>query len=368
MNYPTGLADEALELLRQLTGDPATAFRPDQLQSILTLAGGRGRVLLVQRTGWGKSAVYFIATRLLRDRGFGPTLLVSPLLALMRNQIQAAERLRVRAATINSSNTADWEAVEAQIEADEVDVLLISPERLANQRFRDDVLPSGRPAQRAAGDRRGPLHLRLGPRLPARLPTARAGARPAPGRGAGAVLHGHRQRPGGGRRDRAARRRLRAGQGAARPGRPSPARSRQAVAARAAGLARRRDREAPRHRHRLLPDGRRHRAGRRMAAIQRHNGSGLQRRERRPTPARRRAGAAVQRGQGRGGDLGVGDGIRQARPRLRDPLPVAGLAGGLLPAGRPGRACPPRVAGSPVAGCRRRRHPGLLHRVGLPSR
>ena len=141
MNYPTGLADEALELLRQLTGDPATAFRPDQLQSILTLAGGRGRVLLVQRTGWGKSAVYFIATRLLRDRGFGPTLLVSPLLALMRNQIQAAERLRVRAATINSSNTADWEAVEAQIEADEVDVLLISPERLANQRFRDDVLP-----------------------------------------------------------------------------------------------------------------------------------------------------------------------------------------------------------------------------------
>ena len=141
MNSSTGLADEALELLRRMTGDPATAFRPDQLQSILTLAAGRGRVLLVQRTGWGKSAVYFIATRLLRDRGFGPTLLVSPLLALMRNQIEAAERLRVRAATINSSNTAEWEAVQALIEADQVDVLLISPERLANQRFRDEVLP-----------------------------------------------------------------------------------------------------------------------------------------------------------------------------------------------------------------------------------
>ena len=141
MNSSTGLADEALELLRRMTGDPATAFRPDQLQSILTLAAGRGRVLLVQRTGWGKSAVYFIATRLLRDRGFGPTLLVSPLLALMRNQIEAAERLQVRAATINSSNTAEWEAVQALIEADQVDVLLISPERLANQRFRDEVLP-----------------------------------------------------------------------------------------------------------------------------------------------------------------------------------------------------------------------------------
>ena len=128
-------------MLQRLTDDPAAEFRPDQLEAITTLAGERGRVLLVQRTGWGKSAVYFIATRLLRDRGLGPTLLVSPLLALMRNQIEAAERLGVRAVTINSSNTDEWEEVEEQIEADEVDVLLISPERLANQQFRAEVLP-----------------------------------------------------------------------------------------------------------------------------------------------------------------------------------------------------------------------------------
>ncbi len=141
MSSRPDLAEEALALLRMLTGDPACSFRPDQLEAILALAGERGRVLLVQRTGWGKSAVYFIATRLLRDRELGPTLLVSPLLALMRNQIEAAERLGVRAFTINSSNREEWGEVEEQLEADEVDVLLISPERLANQQFRNEVLP-----------------------------------------------------------------------------------------------------------------------------------------------------------------------------------------------------------------------------------
>ena len=132
---------EALSLLRRLTGDEASVFRADQLEAILALAAGRQRVLLVQRTGWGKSAVYFIATRMLRDRGSGPTLLVSPLLALMRNQIEAAERLGVRAVTINSSNTGEWSDVQERIGADEVDVLLISPERLANSGFRSEVLP-----------------------------------------------------------------------------------------------------------------------------------------------------------------------------------------------------------------------------------
>ena len=142
MGTSSDLADEALALLRRLTDDPLAGFRADQLDAILALAGERGRVLLVQRTGWGKSAVYFIATRLLRDRGLGPTLLVSPLLALMRNQIEAAERLGVQAVTINSSNRDELGEVEEQIKADEVDVLLISPERLANQQFRNEVLPA----------------------------------------------------------------------------------------------------------------------------------------------------------------------------------------------------------------------------------
>ena len=131
---------EALSLLRRLTGDESSGFRAGQLETILRLAVDRERVLLVQRTGWGKSAVYFVATRMLRDRGSGPTLLVSPLLALMRNQIEAAARLGVRALTINSSNTAEWSDVRARIESDEVDVLLISPERLANPEFQREVL------------------------------------------------------------------------------------------------------------------------------------------------------------------------------------------------------------------------------------
>jgi ATP-dependent DNA helicase RecQ len=97
-------------------------------------------LLVVQKTGWGKSFVYFIATKLLRDGGSGPALLVSPLLALMRNQIAAAERMGVRAATINSDNQNEWTEVEDSLTRDEVDILLISPERLANDRFRTEIL------------------------------------------------------------------------------------------------------------------------------------------------------------------------------------------------------------------------------------
>ena len=135
------IEEEALALLRTLTRDPTSQFRGDQLGVIRRLVSDRQRLLLVQRTGWGKSAVYFIATRMLRDRGAGPTLLVSPLLALMRNQIDAAERMGVRAATINSANRAEWEVVHERLEAGVVDILLISPERLANAKFRVNVLP-----------------------------------------------------------------------------------------------------------------------------------------------------------------------------------------------------------------------------------
>jgi ATP-dependent DNA helicase RecQ len=129
-----------LALLRVALEDPAAQFRDGQWDALEALVNRQARLLVVQRTGWGKSMVYFLATRMLRDRGAGPTLLVSPLLALMRDQIKAAERLGIRAATINSSNTDEWNSVEEELQADEVDVLLISPERLSNDEFRENVL------------------------------------------------------------------------------------------------------------------------------------------------------------------------------------------------------------------------------------
>ena len=136
----TAPAPTADDLLRALAG-PDAEFREHQREAIEDLVDGRRRVLCVQRTGWGKSAVYFIATAMLRAQGEGPTLLISPLLALMRNQIEAAERLGIKAHTINSTNRDDWDAVRDLIERDEVDLLLISPERLNNRRFRDTMLP-----------------------------------------------------------------------------------------------------------------------------------------------------------------------------------------------------------------------------------
>ena len=131
---------EALALLRELAGPQAT-FHEHQLEAVLDLVRARRRVLCVQRTGWGKSAVYFLATALLRRRGAGPTVLISPLLALMRNQIAAAQRLGIRAMTVNSTNREDWDAVREQLEEDSVDLLLISPERLNNPQFRERMLP-----------------------------------------------------------------------------------------------------------------------------------------------------------------------------------------------------------------------------------
>jgi ATP-dependent DNA helicase RecQ len=130
----------ALDLLRLGTQNPAAVFREGQEEAIRHVVDGRGRLLVVQATGWGKSSVYFIATKLLREEGAGPVLLISPLLALMRNQIAAAERMGVRAFTINSENKDDWNAVEAALKRNAVDILLISPERLANQSFLTEVL------------------------------------------------------------------------------------------------------------------------------------------------------------------------------------------------------------------------------------
>jgi ATP-dependent DNA helicase RecQ len=136
----SGIPEEEQTILERMLG-PGASFRAGQLEAIRAIAGGRRRALVVQRTGWGKSVVYFIATRLLRDQGAGPSLLVSPLLALMRNQIQMAARIGIRAQTINSANAEEWDAIREGLERDEVDLLLVSPERFANRAFRDDVLP-----------------------------------------------------------------------------------------------------------------------------------------------------------------------------------------------------------------------------------
>jgi ATP-dependent DNA helicase RecQ len=133
------LYGSALAHLRSIAGELAE-FHRDQFEAIEALITGSRRLLLVQRTGWGKSAVYFIATKLLRDSGKGPTLLVSPLLALMRDQIRAAGSLSLTAETINSTNAVDWDRVFQQLEDDEVDLLLISPERLNNPEFRQQAL------------------------------------------------------------------------------------------------------------------------------------------------------------------------------------------------------------------------------------
>jgi ATP-dependent DNA helicase RecQ len=134
------LRDEAEKYLRALAGEHAR-LREDQWTAIRALVADGRRTLVVQRTGWGKSAVYFIATALLRARGAGATVIVSPLLALMRNQVEAAERAGIRARTINSANPGEWQALYAEVAAGQADVLLVSPERLNNPSFRDQVLP-----------------------------------------------------------------------------------------------------------------------------------------------------------------------------------------------------------------------------------
>lgn len=130
----------AEELLVSLVG-PGAQLRDDQRTAIEVVAGQAGRALVVQRTGFGKSAIYFIATALRREAGFGPTLVVSPLLALMRDQVAAAEQLGIRSATINSTNVDEWDTITAAVAADAVDLLCISPERLNHPSFVRDVLP-----------------------------------------------------------------------------------------------------------------------------------------------------------------------------------------------------------------------------------
>ncbi len=134
------MRERAEQVLEALAGAGAR-LRDDQWTAISALVEDKRRALVVQRTGWGKSAVYFVATALLREQGAGPTVIVSPLLALMRNQVAAAERAGIRATTVNSSNVDQWQEVYDDVKNGHVDVLLVSPERLNNPGFRDEVLP-----------------------------------------------------------------------------------------------------------------------------------------------------------------------------------------------------------------------------------
>jgi ATP-dependent DNA helicase RecQ len=135
------MRSQAERLLMSMLG-PGIRFRDGQWEAIEAIVEDRARVLVVQKTGWGKSLVYFLATRLLRDGGAGPTVLISPLLSLMRNQLQMAERIGVRALTMNSGNQPDWDLVEMALGRDAGDILLVSPERLANERFQRQTLPA----------------------------------------------------------------------------------------------------------------------------------------------------------------------------------------------------------------------------------
>ncbi len=165
----------------------------------------RARVLCVQRTGWGKSAVYFVATALLREAGAGPTLIVSPLLALMRNQIAAAQRLGLRAHTINSTNREEWDEVRDRLAARHHRPAADQPRAAEQPAVSRAHAAAVRRLGGTAGDRRGALHLGLGPRLPARLPARQGHARRARAGRRGAGHHGHRQRSRRRRRARAAR-------------------------------------------------------------------------------------------------------------------------------------------------------------------
>lgn len=131
----------AIALLRQLTGNPDSTFRDDQWDVIDALVNRGEHLLLIQRTGWGKSAVYFISARMLRDRGRGPTVIVSPLLSLMRNQVLAGRRMGLRIGALHSGTSHWFDEFRTGIQEDTIDVLLVSPERFANERFRRDILP-----------------------------------------------------------------------------------------------------------------------------------------------------------------------------------------------------------------------------------
>ena len=358
----TTVDERAAELLHALAG-PDAAFRPHQLEAVRDLVDDRGRVLCVQRTGWGKSAVYFLATALLRERGAGPALIVSPLLALMRNQIAAAERLGIRAHTVNSTNRDAWEEVHGLLADDAIDLLLISPERLNNPQFRDAMLPLF--AERVGllvvdeahcisdwGHDFRPDYRRLAEMLE-RLPDGVAVLGTTATANDRVVADVEEQLRAGG--DAAAPLRTYRGplgrsslrlEVVELPGAGRPARLARDLAAAARGLGHR----LHAHQARRRP---RRGAGSPAHGIAAEAYSGEVETD---APGRGRGAAARQRAQGGRRDERARHGLRQARPRLRRALPGARLGDLLLPAGRARR--PRRRARRRRAAARRARTGG----------
>ena len=368
MTTATSTRDEAEKHLRALVGRDDARLHDDQWAAIESLVVEQSRVLVVQKTGWGKSAVYFVATALLRGLGAGPTVIISPLLALMRNQIEAAERAGIRAATINSTNIEDWQAIRAQVDAGEIDVLLVSPERLNNPSFRDEVLPQltetagllvvdeahcisdwghdFRPDYRRIRQ----MLTTLPPGIPVLATTATANARVTA------------------RRRRAAR--APTSSCCAAPWTVSRCTSRccsssapssgwpgsPSTSTELDGL---RDHL---HAHRCRDPG-----GRRAPAVARPRRRGVLRADRGDRAARTRAGPARRAAQGAGRHQCPRDGLRRPA-RFRGQPRGALVTGRLLPAGRPrGPRDRPRP-GDPDAGAGGPRHLALLRLAGLPAR
>ena len=364
----TDVRDQAEQHLRALVGRDDARLREDQWTAIEALAVDRRRSLVVQRTGWGKSAVYFVATLLLREQGAGPTVIVSPLLALMRNQIAAAERAGIRAVTINSTNIESWEPIHDAIRAGEVDVLLVSPERLNNPGFRDEVLPrlaatcgllvvdeahcisdwghDFRPDYRRIRTLLGDLP----DGIPVLATTATANARVtadvAEQLGTDVlVLRGSLDRES-----------LRLGV------------VRLKTAAAAAGLAGRPPRRAARLRHRLLPDRRGHPGDRRLPALPRPRRRGVLRPDRPHRAARARGGPRRAAGSRRWSPPARSAWASTRRSGFVVNMGAPAVAGRLLPAGRPRRPRHRRGHGRAAAGDRGPRHLGLLRLPRLPAR
>ena len=130
--------DLALKYLRVTIKE--ANFRDGQWSAINQVVNLKKRLLVVQRTGWGKSSVYFISTKILRKQKYGPTLIISPLLSLMRNQIEYAKRLNLKVETINSSNSDDHNLIKEKLLDKKVDALIVSPERLSNDDFVSEIL------------------------------------------------------------------------------------------------------------------------------------------------------------------------------------------------------------------------------------